>query len=381
MKTGLFNSPENLEYHASCADGLDEFLNEEALSFRLKVHAKNRGGIFFTGKKENLKNFFLSTRFSSRVSFSIKKFKVRDADDLYAQAVELPWEKFFSEGMRTFKIDSYAKDALTNSRYAMYRLKDAIKDRCIDNGIDTGADTENPDYTFLLRSSGDYANIQLSLSGLPLNKRGYRVRTVEAPLRENIAQALLFFSGWKEKDILIDPMCGSGTILIEAALIIKKQGKINTNLLKNSPVFSDLFGEIKDSDHSSSGRIQLFGSDIDPKAVEIARENAEKAGVGDMIEFSVSDFFQLERRNDWGSGFIVTNPPYGERLSDKTSVKELFFQMGNRLKKNFANFSFSLICGDKSLLGHLKLKADRDRNIAIAGMKGKLCTYTINEKI
>ncbi|HNO26558.1 MAG TPA: THUMP domain-containing protein, partial [Leptospiraceae bacterium] len=156
MKTGLFNSPENLEYHASCADGLDEFLNEEALSFRLKVHAKNRGGIFFTGKKENLKNFFLSTRFSSRVSFSIKKFKVRDADDLYDQAVELPWEKFFSEGMRTFKIDSYAKDALTNSRYAMYRLKDAVKDRCIDCGIDTAADTENPDYTFLLRSSGDY---------------------------------------------------------------------------------------------------------------------------------------------------------------------------------------------------------------------------------
>lgn len=381
MKTGLFNSPENLEYHASCADGLDEFLNEEALSFKLKVLAKNRGGIFFTGKKDSLRNFFLSTRFSSRISFSIKKLKVTDADDLYDQAVELPWEKFFSGDIRTFKIDSYAKDALANSRYAMYRLKDAIKDRCIDNGIDTGADTENPDYTFLLRSSGDYANIQLSLSGLPLNKRGYRVRTVEAPLRENIAQALLFFSGWKEKDILIDPMCGSGTILIEAALIMKKQGKINTNLLKNSPVFSDLFGEIKDIDPPQTGNIRLFGSDIDPKAVEIAEENAEKAGVGDMIEFSICDFLELQKRKGWDSGFIVTNPPYGERLSDKTSVKELFFQIGNHLKKNFTNFSFSLICGDKSLLGHLKLKADRDKNIAIAGMKGKLCTYSINEKI
>ena len=381
MKTGLFNSPENLEYHASCADGLDEFLNEEALSFKLKVLAKNRGGIFFTGKKDSLRNFFLSTRFSSRISFSIKKLKVMDADDLYDQAMELPWEKFFSNEIRTFKIDSYAKDALTNSRFAMYRLKDAIKDRCIDSGIDTAADTENPDYTFLLRSSGDYANIQLSLSGLPLNKRGYRVRTVEAPLRENIAQALLFFSGWKENSILIDPMCGSGTILIEAALIMKKRGKINTNLLKNSPVFADLFGEVKDSDPPAPEKIQIFGSDIDPRAVEIAKENAEKAGVDDMIDFSVSDFFELQKRKDWNSGFIVTNPPYGERLSDKTSVKEMFSQIGNHLKKNFTNFKFSLICGDKSLLGHLKLKADRDKNIAIAGMKGKLCVYSINEKI
>lgn len=270
----IFN-PEELEYHASCAEGLHEFLESEIRNAGLKITSANRGGVFFRGKKTSIQLFLLTTRFSSRVSFSISQLKVIDAEDLYEQAVRLPWEQIIAKGL-SFKIDSNTKDNLKDSRYALYKFKDAIKDRLREKREEEiEVDRDEPDIVFHIRSNRDFVNIEISVSSQPFNKRGYRLEFLDAPIRENMAQALIHFSGWTKDDVLIDPMCGSGTILIEAALLLKKK-YINENLLNESAVYKMLFEKyVSPAQELNSGEPKLFGYDINPKAIQIARDNAK----------------------------------------------------------------------------------------------------------
>ncbi len=374
MKT-IFN-PEALEFHASCAEGLHEFLLTEINSFGLRILSSNRGGVFFRGNKSSLQKFLLSTRFSSRVSFSLNQFTVLDADDLYIQSKRLPWEEILSEG-DSFKIDSNTKDNLNNSRYALYKFKDAIKDRVREKkGIELDIDRDNPDLVFQLRSNRDFVNIELSLSADPLIKRGYRLEFLEAPIRENMAQALIQFSQWNQSDILIDPMCGSGTILIEAALLIKNKN-INEKILNESKAYRMLFDTFISQNQSETESLHLFGYDVNPRAIQIAKENAKRAGVDHLIRFEKSDILQLSNLAKWKSGHIITNPPYGERIGTKDEMKELYGKIAKRLKEEFPGFRFSLVCGDKSLLGYFKLKEDKSMNVSIAKMKGKFVSYNL----
>jgi 23S rRNA G2445 N2-methylase RlmL len=372
----LILNPEKLEFHAACPDGLIQFLQEEADSFRLKVLSSNRGGIHFKGREENLYNFFLSTRFSSRIGFVFHRARVRDADELYQVSSRLPWEVLIPKG-KTFRIDSFTKDNLQHSQFALYRLKDSIKDRLRNKRnyeIDVAKDS--PDVLILLRSSQNEASIQISLSPQPLHKRGYRLNTLEAPIRETIAQALLAFSGWNEKEVLIDPMCGSGTILIEAALLKNWNGKLNYQTLSNSFMMQRLFGtDLPKPKPQARESIKIFGFDNNPRAISIAKENARKAGVEHLIQFEEANFLNLKPKSP--KGFLVTNPPYGVRLGEKDELKELYFGIGKTLKDSFSGHSFTLISGDKSLLGHFRLKAEKELSLSIAQLKGKLVHYLI----
>lgn len=372
----IFN-PEVLEYHASCAEGLHEFLEQEVKDSGLRLTSANRGGVFFKGKKENIQKFLLTTRFSSRVSFSISQLRVEDAEDLYDQAVRLPWEEIISKGL-TFKIDSSTKDSLKDSRYALYKLKDAIKDRLREKrDEELQIDRDEPDLVFHLRSNRDFVNIELSLTSQPFNKRGYRLEFLDAPIRENMAQALIHFSKWEKSDIMIDPMCGSGTILIEAALLLKRK-YINESLLNQSVVYKMLYEiYVSPTKDISNEEIRLFGYDINPKAIQIAKDNAKRAGVEKLIQFEKGDVLNLSNSKNWKAGHIVMNPPYGERLGNKEDLKILYGKISARFKQEFPGFRFSLVSGDKSLLGFFKLKEDRSMNVAIAKMKGKFVSYEL----
>jgi putative N6-adenine-specific DNA methylase len=319
----------------------------------------------------------LTTRFSSRVSFSISQLTVIDAEDLYDQAVRLPWEEIIAPGL-SFKIDSNTKDSLKDSRYALYKLKDAIKDRLREKrGEEIEIDRDEPDIVLHLRSNRDFVNIELSLSSQPLNKRGYRMEFLDAPIRENMAQALIHFSGWTKDEILIDPMCGSGTILIEAALLLKRK-YINENLMNQSAVYRMLYDVyVSPTQELKSGECRLFGYDINPKAVQIARDNAQRAGVDKLIQFEKSDVLNISNTGNWKSGHIVMNPPYGERLGAKEDLKILYGKISSKFKQEFSGFRFTVISGDKSLLGFFKLKEDKGMNVAIAKMKGKFVSYDL----
>ncbi len=373
MKENILD-PEKLEYHASVAEGLHEFLEREIESYSLKVIAKNRGGVFFCGKKQNLKNFLLNTRFSSKVSFEIASFKSFHPDDLYEKSILIPWEKFFLDSS-SFKIESLTKDSLSHSRFALYRLKDAIMDRHRKKiGETPDIEKDNPDILILLRSHQDIVSISLSITPASITKRGYRVKGGLAPLRENLAQAVLEFSGWDKNAVIIDPMCGSGTILIEAALLLQKN-PLNINQMNSSTIFRRLFGEEKKVISANPEQVVLFGYDKDPAVIQIAQENAKNAGVENWIIFEKKNFSELE--NSFSSGHIITNPPYGERLEDKDSAKILYGKISELIKSKFKGFYFTVIAGDKSLLGFFRLKEDKSMNLTIANWKAKIVNYQI----
>ncbi len=369
--------PEKLEFHSSCAEGLHSFLTDEVKSYKLEILSSNRGGVHFRGRLNQLQRFFLETRFSSRISFVFNRLKAMDAEDLYYGALKLPWEHIITGG-KTFKIDSFTKDNLAHSRYALYKLKDAIRDR-FRNKLDTEVDVEkdDPDILILLRSSVDNVTIQISLTPHALNKRGYRLDSLDAPIRENVAQGLLAFSGWQPGELLIDPMCGSGTILIEAALLLKTNLNINAKALEKSYIFNQLFSSYKPKQTEYVSRKKIFGFDINTNAIKIAKENAIKAGVEDLIQFQEADFKMLNKSFIDDIGYIVTNPPYGVRIGTLEEIKDLYKAIGKNLKNHFSGYNFTVICGDKSLLGYFQLKADKELSITIAKLKGKFVHYKI----
>ncbi|MCE9500507.1 MAG: N-6 DNA methylase [Leptospira sp.] len=368
----------SLEFHASCAEGLQEFLSREIKSYGLKILSENRGGVFFEGKAESVEQFILNSRFSSKISYNLFRFKADSPEDLYDSAYQLPWEKIIPEN-KTFKIESSTKDSLDNSRYALYKLKDSIRDRFRDKfNLETEVAKDNPDILLLLKSNRNQVSIQMCLSTYSVSKRGYRTVSTEAPLKENLAQTLIDFSGWDRSKPLIDPMCGSGTILIEAALLLKKYSPLNAFVFRDSFAYISLFGEVKtNKEKIDSSSIILFGYDIDPHAIEAAKENAANAGVDKIIRFEKKDVKDLTNENNLKEGFIVTNPPYGKRLGSVEESKKLYTEIANVIRKNFSGFNFSVICGDKSLLGYFRLKEEKSLNLTIAGFKAKIVNYKI----
>lgn len=374
-----FDRPEALTYHASCGDGLVFLLKEEVKEAGLEVLSDNRGGVFFRGPSKKVRDFCLSSGIASGISFELSSWQdIQGPDDLYEVAAMFPFEKLLSPKTK-FRIDAATKDNLSDSRYATYRLKDAIFDRFRAQGLELPeADREEPEVLFYLRSRMNQVKLFLALHAQPLQRRGHGREGGEAPLRETLAQALLRFSGWKPGETLYDPFCGSGTLLIEAALRMRNGGWVNYKSLSRSSIFTRLFGPCKAKEESESKEILLFGSDISEEAIELAKKNAKEAGVADLIRWKVGSAEELGTDLGFTQGKIVTNPPYGVRLGDRESVSELYSTWGEALKKNFSGSYVSLVAGDPSLLGFLKLKADREQSVTIAKLKGKLVAYQID---
>lgn len=374
-----FDRPEALTYHASCGDGLAFLLKEEVKEAGLEILSDNRGGVFFKGPSKKVRDFCLSSGISSGISFELSSWSdIQGPDDLYEVAAMFPFEKLLSPGTK-FRIDAATKDSLQDSRYATYRLKDAIFDRFRAQGLELPeADREEPEVLFYLRSRMNQVKLYLALHAQPLQRRGHGREGGEAPLRETLAQALLRFSGWKPGEALYDPFCGSGTLLIEAALRMRNGGWVNYKSLSRSSIFTRLFGPCKAKEEWNSKETLLFGSDISEEAIELAKKNAKEAGVADLIRWKVASAEELDSTLEFKEGKIVTNPPYGVRLGDKESVSELYSSWGEALKKNFSGSYVALVAGDPSLLGFLKLKSDKEQSVTIAKLKGKLVAYRID---
>lgn len=374
-----FDRPEALTYHASCGDGLAFLLKEEVKEAGLEILSDNRGGVFFQGPAKKVRDFCLSSGISSGISFELSSWSdIQGPDDLYEVAAMFPFEKLLSPKTK-FRIDAATKDNLQDSRYATYRLKDAIFDRFRAQGLELPeADREEPEVLFYLRSRMNQVKLFVALHAQPLQRRGHGREGGEAPLRETLAQALLRFSGWKPGEALYDPFCGSGTLLIEAALRMRNGGWVNYKSLSRSSIFTRLFGPCKAKEEWASKEILLFGSDISEDAIELAKKNAKEAGVADLIRWKVASAEEQDESLGFKEGKIVTNPPYGVRLGDKESVSELYSTWGEALKKNFSGSYVAMVAGDPSLLGFLKLKSDKEQSVTIAKLKGKLVAYRID---
>lgn len=374
---------ESLTWQAICQEGLLEFLTKEIQDLTLRIEASGRNSLRFSGSRSQVIRFLHSTRFTIRVALPIIQFKAWDYDDLYKKSRQIPWNQILKK-YHSFKIDASVSGNLKDSRFATQRLKDSIMDQCRSVGTESiSPERESPEILILLRSKGNEVGISISLTVPPMNQRGYRRLPSEAPVKETIAQALLEFSGWNGQTDLFDPMCGSGTIPIEAALRIKDPAHLNSKLLYSSEVYKALFGKEKLSEdllESRNSDIRIIGMDADSKVLQKAEYNAKLAGVDGIIQFIQGNAKSYPNVWNLKNSHIVSNPPYGIRMGADEDLKEFYYSWGKHLKSEFRQNNLTLLAGNPSLLGPLRLKKDRELALRIGDLKGKMVHYFLQER-
>jgi len=332
-------------YTATTMAGLEEVLAQELIEIGADEVQIGRRSVYFSGDVKMLYKANYCLRTALRILVPIDSYKIFSADDLYQRGKNFKWEELF-DCDQTFAIQSTVfTDLFNNSMFASLKLKDAIVDRFrYKFGTRPNVDSKNPDVLINLHISNEFCTISLDSSGESLHKRGYRVGQNEAPMSEVLAAGLLRLSDWDRESALIDPMCGSGTIAIEAAMLangiypgsVRKDFGFKRWRNFNPELFKWLEDEVQPAVQTP---VKIFASDILRRNIDIASKNAEEAGISSFIEFQVSDFMKLEPSVE--KPFLLFNPPYGERLLPTDS--DFYKQIGDRLKQYYTNASAWII--------------------------------------
>ena len=319
--------------------GLEPVLAEELTQLGASNVQIGRRMVSFTGDKEMMyrANFQLHT--AIRVLKPIKHFKARSAEEVYDEVQKIKWDDIL-DVKKTFSVDSVVySEEFRNSRFVTYKVKDAIVDWFREKlGTLPNISVSNPDIRLNIHIAEDKATLSLDSSGESLHRRGYRQEQVEAPLNEVLAAGMILMTGWKGECDLIDPMCGSGTIAIEAALIARN---ISPGVFRKEFAFEkwndfdqELFDRIyNDDSQEREFEHHIYGYDIDMKAVNTAALNVRAAGMTKDITIAQKDFKDFEQPAE--KSIIVMNPPYGERISTP-NLLGTYKMIGERFKKAFA---------------------------------------------
>lgn len=335
----------NQHYTATTMAGLEEVLAQELIEIGADEVQIARRSVYFSGDVKLLYKANYCLRTALRILVPIDSYKIHSADDLYQRAKNFKWEELFG-CEQTFAIQSTVfTDLFNNSMFASLKLKDAIVDRFrYKFGNRPSVDSKNPDILINLHISNEICTISLDSSGESLHKRGYRLDQNEAPMSEVLAAGLIRLSGWDRKSDLIDPMCGSGTIAIEAAMLANGifPGSVRKNFaFRNWPTFKpELFKQVEiEAQPDVQTPVRISASDILRRNIDIASKNADEAGVGSLIDFKVSDFKFLEPNSE--KPFLLFNPPYGERLSSDDTT--FYGMIGERLKHHYTDATVWII--------------------------------------
>ena len=324
---------------AKTFQGLEEVLAKEVTALGAdNIEIGNRM-VCFTGDQEMLYRANFCLRTAVRVLKPIAEFRASDADEVYEKVKQMPWEDYM-DVTQTLLIDSVVfSDEFRHSKFVAYRVKDAIADHFREQcGERPNVSISNPDIRINIHIAERKVTISLDSSGESLHKRGYRTGSVAAPLNEVLAAAIVMMTGWDGDCDLVDPFCGSGTILVEAALIAQ-------NIYPG--VFREEFGfeRWKDFDEALLEKIynddsqerefmyKIYGYDINRQAVAIAQDNVRSAGVSKIVEVQQQDFYDFTWENE-RRAIMVTNPPYGERITTD-DILDLYATIGSRLKQQF----------------------------------------------
>ncbi|MBO7592265.1 MAG: methyltransferase [Bacteroidaceae bacterium] len=324
---------------AKTFQGLEEVLAKELINLGANNVEIGRRMVAFTGDKEMLYKANFCTRTAVKVLKPIKEFKAIDADEVYEETKKIDWEKYM-DVKSTFLVDSVIfSENFRHSKFVAYRVKDAIADywREKSGGDRPNVVISNPDLRVNVHIAEDEVTISLDSSGESLHQRGYKTATVQAPLNEVLAAGLIMLTGWDGECDLIDPFCGSGTILIEAALIAQN---VYPGVFRKEYAFekwkdfdADLFDRIyNDDSQEREFDHKIYGYDINRQAVQIATDNVLNAGVKDIVSVEQRDFYEFEQPLD--KAIIITNPPYGDRITTD-DIFDLYETIGKNLKRNF----------------------------------------------
>ncbi|UXO67211.1 bifunctional 23S rRNA (guanine(2069)-N(7))-methyltransferase RlmK/23S rRNA (guanine(2445)-N(2))-methyltransferase RlmL [Pantoea dispersa] len=357
---------------ASTARGLEELLKTELDALGAQDLQVVQGGVHFRADDRVMYQSLLWSRLASRILLPLGEFGVWSDLDLYVGAQSIPWSELFDSNT-TFAIHfSGTNEVIRNSQFGALRIKDAIVDSFTRQNLDRpSVDREQPGIRINAWLNKDRVSIALDLSGTALHQRGYRQQTGQAPLKENLAAAIVMRSGWQNGTPLVDPMCGSGTLLIEAALIACDRApgllrshwgfsrwKRHNNALWQE-VLSDALQRARAGTAATTSR--FFGYDNDGRVLEWARANARRAGVFDLFTFAQQDVLQLKNplAGEAMRGTVLSNPPYGERLESEPALIALHSQLGRIMKQQFGGWNLSLFSASPELLSCLQLRADR----------------------
>lgn len=322
-----------------------------------------RRAVSFDANKELLYKSNLHLRTALRILQPITTFKARNEKELYDQVFKYKWSNLLKPS-QTFAIDAVAFSKIfTHSKYIALKTKDAIADHFRKHeGKRPNIDTENPDLLINVHIARDQVTISLDSSGDSLHKRGYRQGDHRAPINEVLAAGMVLLSGWDKKQPLLDPMCGTGTILMEAAMFA---ANIPPNMNRKKFGFETwnnfdeaLWIKIKDEANSQIlvPKVKISGSDLNAKAIDIARRSALDFGLKQHIHFSQEDF--LNKEKEWPKGLIIMNPPYGERIKPKDIIN-LYSGIGNQLKRSFSDYEAWMISSSIEALKNVGLKPSK----------------------
>ncbi|MBA0178885.1 bifunctional 23S rRNA (guanine(2069)-N(7))-methyltransferase RlmK/23S rRNA (guanine(2445)-N(2))-methyltransferase RlmL [Pectobacterium carotovorum] len=356
---------------ASTARGLEELLKSELESLGAQSCAVVQGGVHFEGDNRLLYQSLLWSRLASRILLPLNEFKVHSDLDLYLGVQAIDWSTIFSID-KTFAVHfTGTNEDIRNSQYGALKVKDAIVDSFTrKTGQRPDVAKQQPDIRVNVFLQRDMASVSLDLSGDGLHQRGYRDLAGLAPLKENLAAAIVLRSGWQSGTPLVDPMCGSGTLLIEAAMIASDRAPglhrthwgFNAWLKHDAELWREVTTEAQQraSQGLQTTTSRFFGSDNDRRVIEIAKANARRAGVAELISFDVRDAAQLKNPLPEGpKGTVVSNPPYGERLESEPALIALHNMLGRKMKSDFGGWQLSLFSASPELLSCLQLRAER----------------------
>lgn len=350
----------------TCSNRLSTYVEKEVLDLGFTPVRVFKTGVELQGKMKDCIRLNLNLRVAGQVLFSLNTFRARDAEELYRQLIQVEWEKIIP-AHEYFSISSHVKnDSITNQLYANVKVKDAIADRFREKtGQRPDSGPELSGVVIHLFWMGDEAEIFLDTTGETLSKHGYRKIPGKAPMIESLAAATIMASRWDRKSPFINPMCGSGTLAIEAALLATKRAP---GLLRDNYSFMhtcEYDGRYYESEKQQLEqqvivlpKLPIIASDISEDAVQISRINARMAGVEDMIEFKVCDFEETGIPED-ASGAVFFNPEYGDRLGEEIELQPTYRRMGDFLKKKCKGYYGYIFTGNLELAKHIGLKPKR----------------------
>ncbi|MHB1135295.1 MAG: bifunctional 23S rRNA (guanine(2069)-N(7))-methyltransferase RlmK/23S rRNA (guanine(2445)-N(2))-methyltransferase RlmL [Coriobacteriia bacterium] len=384
---------QTFRYAATCPKGVENLLARELGTLGAAEVRETRAAVTFAGPLKTAYRACLWSRLASRVLLTLGEFPAASAEELYEGMSTIAWALHVpAEG--TLAIDVNGTTAgLTHTRFAAQKAKDAVVDRIREHsGTRPSVDFERPDVRLNIRLHKERATVSLDLAGEPLHQRGYRTpgEQAEAPLKENLAAAVLVRAGWPEiaagGGALVDPMCGSGTLLIEGAMMAADTAP---GLLRDHWGFTGWLGHDEDvwhtlldeaDDRAESGRESLSviaGCDHDPAAIAIARTCAKRAGFGGAIALEVGELATLTAPEGAAPGLVVTNPPYGVRLGEAEALSPLYAELGERLLAEFGGWQAAVLTNDEILSRATGLRSHAAHTLYNGALETKLYRFEV----
>ena len=367
---------------APCFFGVEKMLAREIKNLGYEIIKTEDGRVTYKTDEYGIARSNMYLRCAERVHLKVAEFEARTFDELFEGTKRINWAKYIPFGAQ-FPISkaSSIKSKLYSTPDIQSIVKKAVVESLKKSYLETGLLKEDkekyPIYVFIHK---DKVTLTIDTSGTALHKRGYRERANKAPIRETLAAAIMELVPWRPGRTLVDPMCGSGTLLIEAAMKgINMAPGMNREIISESWRTMDkkIWGDVRREAYAKldeDTQFKIYGYDIDEEALEIARENAEIAGVSDYIEFRYGDATEFSSDEEYG--FIVTNPPYGERLEDTDTVKMLYKQLGYTFRK-LKNWSYYLITSYEDFENEFGQEATKRRKLYNGMLKSNLYQYIV----